>query len=373
MGKGFNVAADIVNRTADGRDINDMWAEFQATVALRNSRRQPLIDLLTFPVTNVIEDVPQIGQEDFEEASEFGVPKGIRPQLTYFSLAYTFKWYDLAKRNTWRFLADATAAQVEANHQVALDADNRLVFKTVMHTLFRNTNRSATINGQSYNVYALYNNDGTVPPEYAGNTFDGTHTHYLVSGAAGIDSGDFEAMIEHLRHHGYSPANGMQLVALVNPAQSVAIRTWRANTANANGAVALYDFIPASNQPSLIVPNSDGLLGTIPPSSFQGFSVIGSYGSVLIIEEDYCPAGYVAMIATGGAANLRNPVGIRMHPNASLQGLLLLGGNQTGYPLIESFYTRGLGTGIRQRGGTVIMQIKASGNYDIPALYANVP
>jgi hypothetical protein len=39
------------------------------------------------------------------------------------------------------------------------------------------------------------------------------------------------------------------------------------------------------------------------------------------------------------------------------------------YPLIDSFYQRGFGTGVRQRGGGVVMQIKASGVYDIPTPY----
>lgn len=371
MSKGINAEGDILSMTADGRDLNDLWLEFQNVVSIRNERRSMLVELMTFPVQNVIEDVPQVGTDDFEEASEFGVPKGIRPGLSYFSLAYDFKWYDMATRFSWKFLADASSAQVEAVNAAAIEADNRLVFKKVMNSIFRNTNRTADINATNYNVYALYNADGTVPPEYKGVTHTSSHSHYLTSGNTVIDSTDIEDQMEHLRHHGYSIANGTQIILMVNPAQAVEIRKFRANTTNNNSAVATYDFVPAQGGPGLIVPNAQGLLGTQVPNQLNGMPVIGSYGSVIIIEEDYIPAGYLLMFGTGGEGNLVNPVGFREHANPSLRGLRLLGGNQVGYPLQDSYYQRGFGTGIRQRGGAVVTQITSSGTYTIPTAYAS--
>lgn len=369
--RGYHTAADIITQTADGRDLNHIWDEFQATIAIWNARRQRIIDLLTFPVQQVIEDVAIVQGDDFEEASQFGVPQGVRATQSYFSMAYDFKWYDIATKYTWMFLADATAAQVESAHQVVLEADNRLVFKKVMNALFRNTNRSADVNSQPYTVYSLYNGtDGAVPPPYAGNVFDNTHTHYLVSGGALIDSGDLEAMEEHLRHHGYSAANGTTLVLLVNPNESKEIRRFRANVTNNNAAIALYDFIPATGQPPLLT-SAQGLLGSQPGNSYQGLNVIGQYGNLLIVEEDYVPVGYTVLLGTGGDGNLKNPIGIREHANTGLRGLRLVQGPVTNYPLQESYYQRGFGTGIRQRGGSVIMQVKATGSYAIPTLYAS--
>lgn len=366
MARGYNASADILTRTADGRDLNDLWNEFQTTVSIQNERRQRLIDFLTFPVTNVIEDVPQIAGDDFEEASEYGEPKGLRPSLSYFSLAYTFKWYDLAARFTWQFLADAPAQQVEAVNQSALDADNRLVFKEVMRTLFRNTNRTASITGQNYNVYTFYNNDGTVPPAYKSNTFDGTHTHFLASNGA-LAPDDVQTMIDHVTHHGYGPDNGNTVVLMVNPQEANIIRTWRANTGG-----ALYDFVPSPSQPALIVPNPTGLIGGQPPSSIAGLSVIGSYGNALIVQEEYIPAGYLALFSTGGEQGIRNPIGFREHANPGLRGLRLVKGRAPDYPLIDSFYQRGFGTGVRQRGAAVLMKVTAGGDttYTIPTMYA---
>lgn len=367
--QGTSTWGDVLQFTADGRDINELWTEFQDSLQIWNERRQRIIDFLTYPVVNVIEDVPQGGQADFEEASEFGEPKGQRNTLNYFSLAFGFKWYDLAQRMTWKFIAEATAAQVEALHQQALEADNRLIFTKVMQTVFNNVNTRTDIRNQPYPVYRLYNGDGTVPPMYGSTNFDGNHTHYTISGAATVDSGDVEALMGQLREHGYSRANGNRIVLMVHSQEGEQIRRFRANVANNNGAVALYDFIPALGQPALIVPNTTGLLGTQVGGELDGLYVIGSYGDVIIVEDDMMPAGYLFMFATGGDASLSNPVGLREHANPNLRGLRLLPGNLHGYPLADSFYSRGFGTGIRQRGGGAVMQIKAAGGYAVPAQY----
>jgi hypothetical protein len=370
---GAHTAGDVVQRLADGTDPNDMWAELQANLNVWNATRQTIIDFLTYPVQNQIESVAQGTSVNFEQASEFGVPVAVRSGVSYFQMGYTLDWYDVATRYTWRFLLDADRRQIDAVHNSVLEADNRMVFTKIMHALFRNTNRTASINGQNYNVYALYNADGTVPPTYKTNTFNGTHTHYRTSGAATVDSGDVEEMIDDLRSHGYGESEGSRLVLMVNKAQGDAIRTWRFGVVNNNAAVAKYDFIPAAGTSPLIIPNAlqgAGLLGGgQPPNSLEGLSVIGSYGPALVVQEDYIPAAYMAMFATGGSANLSNPIGLREHANPSARGLQLVQGPIVQYPLQESYYRRGFGTGIRQRGAAMVMQVTA-GAYAIPAQYA---
>src|SRR5690606_6003636 len=108
--QGFNAAADIVTQTVDGFDLNSLWTEFQEAVALINAERQAIVDFLTFPVQDLIERVPQISSAQFEKASEYGEPRGIRPTGAYFNLGYDFDWYDLAARFTWKFLADAPSS-----------------------------------------------------------------------------------------------------------------------------------------------------------------------------------------------------------------------------------------------------------------------
>lgn len=361
--RGYNASGDVLTQTADGRSLADIWTEFQQTIAIANERRQGLIDLLTFPVTSIIEDVPQFGGGDFEKASEYGVPQGIRPTTNVLSLGYSFDWYDLAARFTWQFLAEASTGQVEAVHQSALEADNRLVFLEVMRTLFRNTNRTANINTQNYNVYTFWNADGTVPPSYKNNTFAGSHTHFRASGAASVTSGDLDEIVDDFKSHGYTNENGTTHFLMCNTTEATVIRTFKVATG------ARYDFIPSAGSPAVILPATNGLLGTQVASTFRGFNVIGSYGNLLIIEEDYIPAGYIVGFASGGEANLNNPIGFREHANPGLRGLRLVKGREPDYPLIDSYYQRGFGTGVRQRGAAMVMKITA-GSYTVPAEYA---
>lgn len=367
---GYNTHGDVVQQTVDGVDLRGIWQEFQATLDIRNRQRQALVDFLTYSVTNPVETIPQFGSgTDFEVATEFGVPKGARTKASTFQMGFDFEWYDVAGRFTWKFLADATAQQVESVHQSILEADNRNVFREVMSTLFDNTNRSATINDRAYNVYAFYNGDGTVPPAYKTNTFDGTHNHYLVSGAATVDSGDLDDMQTHLEHHGYVRSSGVDLVLLVNKTEGDVIRQFRSI---ANGGTAKYDFIPAQGTPSLLTPRDlvtePGV--SRPAATLRGLEVIGSYGNFTVVQEDYIPAGYMVAFGTGGSESLTNPIGIREHSNPALRGLRLVKGRDNDYPLQESYYQRGFGTGIRQRAAGVVMQVKAAGGYAIPAEYA---
>jgi hypothetical protein len=72
--------------------------------------------------------------------------------------------------------------------------------------------------------------------------------------------------------------------------------------------------------------------------------------------------------ATGGQDALPNPIAFREHTNASLRGLRLVKGRTPDYPLIDSVYNRGFGTGVRYRGAAVIAQVTA-GAYAIPTQY----
>ena len=365
--RGYNTEGDVLTQTIDGRDLNEIWSEFNETLSAWNAGRNTLVAALTFAVTNPVEDVPQVSNVDFEVATEFGEPVGVRG-ADYFSLGYDFEWYDVAARFTWKYLAEASAGQVESVHQMVLEADNRLVFKKIMSSIFNNANRMADIRGQAFNVYPLYNADGTVPPPYEHETFNNTHTHYLVSGAATVDSGDLDDMEEHLVHHGYGRQAGSQMILMVNRSQLGTIRTFRVASGDS------YDYVPASGgAPWLLPTNTGGPVfpqGGGIPSQINGLNVSGAYGPWLIVESGYIPAGYMLGFASGGANVVSNLVGFREHQNTALRGLRIVKGRTPDYPLIDSFYNRGFGTGIRQRGAGVVMQVKAAGSYEVPAVYA---
>lgn len=368
---GFHTEGDVIRTTVDGIDTNTLWREFQQVLAALRGQRQPLIDLLTYTVPRPYERIPQAGSNmSFEKASEFGVPVAVRTGVTYYSLGFAFDWYDTGARYTWKFLAEADADQIRSVFETVLEGDNRLVFGEVMRTLYRNTNRTANIQDQDFNVYTFYNADGTVPPAYRTNTFSGSHNHFVTSGAATITSGDLDEAQDDLASHGYDVANGYVIMHLVNKQESAVIRGFKSSV---NGGTARWDFIPAQGTPNFLLPvqlltNQNGV--PQPPATYRGMKVLGQYGDGLILENDYFPAGYVVTTATGGPENLNNPVGIREHARQDLRGLRMVKTRQDDYPLQDSYWQRGFGTGVRQRGATYVMQITTSGSYTVPAIYA---
>lgn len=373
MARGYSAAADILTRTRDGQDLNRIWDDFQSALDDYNATRQPLIDLLSAPVDSVIEDITTPGTERFEEASEFGIPVSIRPQPVTTPRAYPFKWYDLRQGYTWQFLANSSARQIDMVLQMAMEANNALEFEQVMKALFNDANRSASLTpgGTVYTVVALYNADGTVPPAYKGLTFAGSHTHYFTTGAAALDSTDLTDVAGTVEHHGFTRAQGYNIVLLVNPAEATVIQTFRRGVVNNNSQTSNYDFIPAqgANQ-ALLLPPGYTLAGNQVPNEFAGLEVVGSWGPYLIVQDYQIPAGYVVAVATQGRATQTNVVGIREHENAQLRGMIQKPGNNNAYPLIDSYFIRGLGTGVRQRGAAAVMQVTASGSYSVPATYA---
>jgi hypothetical protein len=374
--RGTHVANDVVTQTADGVDLNVVWRDFMDLLNAVNDQRQALINFLTFSVQQPVEQVVQPGEGvDMEEASEFGEPVGSRIAPTYFNMAYGFKWYDLASRYTWQYLADATQTMVDSVANAAVEAYRRKLLNEVFRTVFNNTNLSATINQQPYTVYKFYNNDGVVPPTYKNNTFLGTHNHYKTTGSAALEAQDLDTMvIDDLASHGYAGENGYTMVAMVHSNVGNVIRNFRSavNTAQAvGGNYGRFDFIPAQGQPGQIIPATTQVIGQsqVAPT-LAGLTVIGTYGPLVIVTDDWLPQTHVLSFATGGADNLSNPVGLREHRNEALRGLRLVKGRNPDYPLIDSFWAAGFGTGVRHRGGGIVLEITANASYAPPAAFA---
>ena len=383
MARGFHAAGDvIVTQTASGTNLNQLWDDYQAALNIFNGQRNTLVDFLSYRTQDLTEQIYEGGQlADFERATEYGVPVSQRPAITGVLRGYDFDWFDLAGRFTWKFLNKATDAQVNAFANQAFEADNRLMFMEVMRTLFSNVRRTAE---EGHTVYPFWAGvtgvGGDKPPDYKMTTFADGHNHYFTTGAAtwpaagtgtaplAVDMVDFHALTDTITEHGYDPANGYQVIIMVNKAQGDSVRMIKSV---ANGGFGRYDFIPATATPAFLIPTTLQVAGTTSPPSgtVNGMKVIGSYGDILIVQEDYIPAGYFVGFATGGPDNLSNPIGIREDPNANLRGLRLVKGREPDYPLIESYYVRGFGTGIRNRGAGAVMQVSASGTYTVPTQY----
>jgi len=386
MAQGYSASGDILTRTRDGQDLNQLWGAYTSALAEFNATRQPLIDLLSFTTTGVIEEIVQPGTERMERATEFGIPKSVRPGLTPTARAYPFEWYDTRNGYTFQFLAGgpghtngASQAQLDAVLNMVMEADNVLQYELVMKALFNNANRTTLVDGVQYNVTALYNGDGMYIPPYRGTTFNpATHTHYTFSGQASqtaFDPQDHIDLARLVEEHGYTRSAGYNIVFLMNPTDANnGIRRFVRNTAIDLGAavdpVSLYDFIPTASQNLvMMLPPGYTLTGGLPPQTFAGLDVAGSWGEYLVVVDAQIPAGYMIAVAMRGTGVQSNVVGIREHSNPSMRGLVLVPGNRQQYPLIDSYFIRGLGSAIGPRGAAAVMKLDPAA-YSVPAAFA---
>lgn len=376
MAKGYASSADILVKTRDGQNLGAIWDAYADILAMFNAQRSPLTDLLSFRVTNTIEDLVEGGTERFEEATEFGLPKSIRPAPVVTQRAFPFKWYDMRRGYTFQFLAGngntegADVKQLDMVMQMAMEADNRLEFELTMKALFNVANRTTDINNTAYTVTALYNADSSYIPPYNGVTFNpATHTHYVSSGAAALDSTDLDNLVALVTEHGYDQQNGYTPIILVNKTEGDVIKTFRRGVVNNNAVTAVYDFIPATGTGFLLPVGWEVAAGGQPGNTFAGMNVIGTYGPYLIVEHGQIPSGYMAATASAGRSTNLNIVGLREHSDAALQGLVLKPGNNNAYPLIDSAFIKGIGSGVARRGGAAVMRVSASA-YAVPAAFA---
>jgi hypothetical protein len=357
-----------VTQTADNVDLNVIWQEMQTALGEWNKHRSSIVDLLSYWHTSSADAVPQaLVESEFERASEFGEPVSMGPPSEYLLLGYTFEDYDRAARFTWRFLRDADARQVRAVLDEAMRGDNTTVTRTILDRLFSPV---AQTTDQGHTAFGLWNGtDGMTPPPVLGKTFESNHTHYLASGNDTIDSGDLELTVTKVREHGYALVDSTEeLVCLVHPTESEVIQSFRANVANENAQIAKWDFIRAVNQPAFIISEGGSLVGNQPPGTVFNLPTVGKYGPLWIVESNFVPEHYFAVVATAGPGAASNAIGVRQHANRLYQGLRQIPGNANGYPLQDSFYSRSFGVGTRHRGAAVVTQVTDSGSYTAPTI-----
>ncbi len=352
----------LVNELADGVSLNSIWDEIREATSVYNEQRDAIASLLSYRTTQPGDAVPQaVISEMFEEASEFGIPTGIS-EPSYLKIGYTLKDYDIAMRSTWRFLRSATSEQVQDQVRRIYEADNRLINSLILQRLF---SPSQYTNDHMLTAYGLWTGtDGLTPPSHMGKTFDSTHRHQLTTNGPSFTPMHAEAMIGHVKHHGYGTTQRAQFILLMHPddVESSGMTAWRAGVA-VGGVTPKYDFIVSSSAPAFLT--AEHVEGTKPPANYHGLPVLGSYGGAFVVHSYFIPQGYVALVASAGPNSSDNPVAVREHERSAYHGLLQIPGRGQ-YPLQDSYFRRTVGVGVRHRGAAIVCQIVAGTTYTEP-------
>jgi hypothetical protein len=360
----------LASSLGDGFDLTTLWEEFNTILDHWNQHRTNLASLLKFPVYEPGSAIPQgVQGVQLELATEYGVPQSVGPPLEAVVLGYKFDDYDVPNAYTARFLRSATVENVRAVTNSILAGDDRLVNGLVMNRLFDNKPHP---NKEGFICRGLWTGDDTqYPPPYMGVEFPFNTNHYLTSGNAVIDSQDVEDLVKLVRSKGFGlSGSGQTLLLLANPVESEAVQTWRAGKeSRTGGPLAKHDFVPSTVAPPHY--SADTLVGQPVPGEFNKVEVLGSYGYVSLVESAYIPAGYVAVVASGGPNSPANCIGFREDPDTNQRGLRIIGGSDfTPYPITGAFFLRSAGVGCRQRGAGAVMQITTNASYAPPPVTA---
>jgi hypothetical protein len=336
---GYYSRADVGERsTVDGTPLPVIWDDFQTRLNVFNRVTDGFLAMIGFPVAKTTDRVAIPRRAKMEKATEFGQPALIRTERV--ARGYFLEHYDLGFGFTQEFLDDADSSEIKAIGVLAEDAWGRIQRENALRLLFEEDNFTDTKEGIA--VKKLYNGDGEIPPDYEGYTFAGSHTHYLYSAGTAYAEADLNAMEESLLEHGYGDNS------MFGAGGGLTLHASRATITKIR---AFTDFIPADSSQI-----AELLVGEVVGQRASGFAmpIEGTFHRWAVIENAAIPAGYILGLASGGEYATQNPLGIRVHSNASARGLRLNPGRND-YPLMDSFYDGYVGGGVRHRGSAVVM------------------
>lgn len=204
-------------------------------------------------------------------------------------------------------------------------------------------------------VRRLANTDGTLFPPVSTSDSEADDTHYLVSGyannAMSATQNPFVTLKNEIVEHFGS---NQRVVAIINPAQRAEVVTDIPNFTDAPTIGIRTGADTAVAEP----------LGVSVPGTFLGVDNDSGVW-VYVNEEGRVPADYILSSIVGVAP----PLWRRVPGTQSLRGFKLESEHEHD-PMFKRIYRDRFGYGVANRLSTAIMQLKASGSYDIPSAYA---
>jgi hypothetical protein len=254
-------------------------------------------------------------------------------------------------------LAYMTLEQLQRSVETVFVRHINWVRFNILKALFNNAN-DTTWYEEAYDrtltIRRLANTDGTTYAPVMNAETGADDNHYLVSTytSASISNTNnpFITLRDEIKEHFGEDVN---IVVFINPAQSAIVKT----------LAAFVEY----NDPMLTTGLGEVTIRGSAPSGIPGM-VIGRISNVWVAEWTSVPADYMLAVDVSQPG----PLTKRIDAATDVQGrgVLTLIARQTEFPLEEAFWRDRHGYGVSNRLSAAIMQFKASGSYDIPAIYA---
>jgi hypothetical protein len=349
--------------TADNFPIRDLFGQIDDLLRVVSENRQRVSQLFVEEVDNAyVRTYNQVGNILVQRGAEYGRPTAQRVSRASTVQGLPIEPFKMMTMWTREYLALQQAEWLRREAQAFVVADMELQWRIPLQTLFDNlasttvalvdpgTNISLTVRAP------LYNADGIVPPPFENVSFAGTHDHYFVSGTTAVSAGNVETLRKALDEHGHRTNRWL----IVHDDQVDDIQ-------------ALPNFVGVADPLTTVGPGSTADRANLPAGLPNDFEVIGviKYTGFRVMRWNMIPTGYVVALDLNGP----KPVARREWPAGNqLRGLQLIRPDaDTTYPVNSVYYERWAGWGGNfDRSNGAIMQVKASGTYDVPSIAASI-
>lgn len=231
----------------------------------------------------------------------------------------------------------------------------------VLASLFSNTTRSVVdewpVSKGTLTIQPLANGDSVLYPPKLGADSDDfeADNHYLVSGYTSANISDtnnpYVTIREEIEEHFGTPTGYGNIVVFIH-------------TDEVSATEDLTDFTEVTDIHIDAGDDTDTVSGM--PNIPSSARLLGRVSGVWVAEWRYVPSGYLMGVDADSPA----PTRMRVHrAEYSLpQGFALVAEDER-HPIMTRHYEHDFGIGVGNRLNGVVMQLKASGDYDIPSRY----
>ena len=343
---GIHLSPDLLGGTVQGMDVEKLSRErIREMIDARQEARNAAVDLILggLAVTTqqrgaLIGQHNEIGE--WEQATETGRP---RRRRTVGLTGVGFPIYKFETRSGWSYdyLAKASNLEILATFEEIMNGHLMKLYKDALRALFGNTaydwNDELFQEDGTLKVMPLVGGDSDyTPPEWQGNSFDGTHDHYLANGAT-FDEADLTTAAEEVREHGYAEPRSIG-------GFGGHIETWVASNMKST-VTGFTNHVPA-NDP--MVADINKIWARVDGDRYEGYN---SASKTWIRVVPWLPDSYyltfASTITAPGQRNAFAPLRRRVPVQAALRGIKRFDDRE--FPLQDSYWVDFFGFGVYNR------------------------
>jgi hypothetical protein len=307
--------------TYDDVDTRMLYKEFQEGVQVYNEVEWGLMNQFLRQTTKETVRVWQRNME-FVRASQGYMADW--QKLRAMEIQLPLDEFELAFAFTKKAIQDSNAEELRETQAEALAADQRLLAKRFFYRAMTPGTGTRSFGFWDGNMAAA---GVRAPPNWKGNTFTTGHNHYDASGSTDIALSDFSAIKREIRQHGYAGP----LMTFMHSQEVEACENLAGWT-------------------TAMTPNK--ILETV---AARGFDVVKQFQGHTLIQDDWCPAGYLVTIEGRiKPLTMREPLAQRG------RGLKMWEGPYSEYPLLEAYYSHRFDMGVVHRGAGAARYLAAA-------------